>query len=132
MGRIFISAVILVIAVGAFLVFQATSGTSSLVLLPSELMAETRTERIPRVRVGGRVAEPISYVLEPQLELKFLVTDPKGSEVKVPVIYHGVKPDMFEAGRDVIIDGDFEQGTIQAAKVLTQCPSKYEPPQGPK
>ena len=132
MGRIFISAVVLVIAIGAFLVFQATSGTSSLVLLPSQLMAEERTGHLPRVRVGGKIVEPINYAIEPQLELKFFVTDPKGSDVKIPVVYRGIKPDMFEAGRDVIIDGDFDQGVIQASKVLTQCPSKYEPPQGPQ
>jgi cytochrome c-type biogenesis protein CcmE len=34
---------------------------------------------------------------------------------------------MFQAGRDVLIDGDFKNGTIVAAKLQTQCPSKYEP-----
>jgi hypothetical protein len=34
---------------------------------------------------------------------------------------------MFQAGRDVLIDGDFKGGKIIAAKLQTQCPSKYEP-----
>jgi cytochrome c-type biogenesis protein CcmE len=34
---------------------------------------------------------------------------------------------MFQAGRDVLIDGDFKDGKIVAAKLQTQCPSKYEP-----
>jgi cytochrome c-type biogenesis protein CcmE len=46
----------------------------------------------------------------------------------VPVVYYGVRPDMFAPGRDVIIDGNLESGTLQATKLLTQCPSKYEPP----
>ena len=35
---------------------------------------------------------------------------------------------MFTAGRDVIIDGEYKDGVLQAQKLLTQCPSKYEPP----
>ena len=46
----------------------------------------------------------------------------------VPVIYRGLRPDMFTAGRDVIIDGSFENGTVVASSLLTQCPSKYEAP----
>ena len=46
----------------------------------------------------------------------------------VPVVFNGVRPDMFAPGRDVIIDGNFANGTLEATKLLTQCPSKYEPP----
>jgi cytochrome c-type biogenesis protein CcmE len=56
-----------------------------------------------------------------------LVKDPKGTEQVVPVVYQGLKPDMFAAGRDVLIDGDYVGGVIKAAKLQTQCPSKYEP-----
>jgi cytochrome c-type biogenesis protein CcmE len=59
--------------------------------------------------------------------LSFSVKDPKGSEIPVPVVYRGLKPDMFAAGRDVLIDGDYEGSVIKAAKLQTQCPSKYEP-----
>ncbi len=46
----------------------------------------------------------------------------------VPVVYQGLRPDMFEAGRDVIIDGEFKDGVVIASSLLTQCPSKYEAP----
>lgn len=36
------------------------------------------------------------------------------------------KPDMFGAGRDVIVEGSLApDGTIEARQVLTACPSKY-------
>lgn len=82
---------------------------------------------MPRIRIGGRVIDPIDYQLEPQIVLAFRVKDPKGTEDSIPVVYHGLKPDMFVAGRDVIIDNLTTRGTIQATKLLTQCPSKYEP-----
>jgi cytochrome c-type biogenesis protein CcmE len=127
MGRIFISLVAFFIIVGAVLVYQATQGTSSLVLMPSDLISQAHAKDLARIRVGGRVVDPIQYQTEPSFILKFLIKDPKGGEGTIPVEYRGLKPDMFQAGRDVLIDGDFVGGTIQAAKLQTQCPSKYEP-----
>lgn len=46
----------------------------------------------------------------------------------VPVVYQGLRPDMFAVGRDVIIDGEFKDGVVFASSLLTQCPSKYEAP----
>jgi cytochrome c-type biogenesis protein CcmE len=127
MGRVFISLVVFFIVVGAVLVFQATRGTSSLVLMPSELIARAHASDLPRIRVGGRVVDPIQYQTEPVFLLSFSVRDPKGGDAVVPVEYRGLRPDMFQAGRDVLIDGDFVGGVIKAAKLQTQCPSKYEP-----
>jgi len=128
MGKVFISLVVIFIVLGGLLIYQGTQSTSALVLLPSELITQHAGKDMPRVRIGGRVIDPIDYQLEPNLELTFSVTDPKDPNGSVPVVYRGVKPDMFAAGRDVLIDGDYVGGTIQAAKLLTQCPSKYEPP----
>ena len=127
MGRIFLSLVVFFIVVGGVMVYQATQGTSSLVLLPSDLVKQAHAKDLPRIRIGGRVVEPIEYQTEPAFILRFSVEDPKGSQEKVAVVYRGLKPDMFQAGRDVLVDGDFVGGTIQAAKLQTQCPSKYEP-----
>ena len=128
MGRVFISLVGLFMIVGVVLVYQATRGTSSLVLTPTELVAKAAGSGLPRIRVGGKVAEPIAYQTDPKMELRFVVQDPKTADAQgVSVIYEGLKPDMFAAGRDVLIDGDYVGGIIRAAKLQTQCPSKYEP-----
>jgi cytochrome c-type biogenesis protein CcmE len=127
MGRIFVSLVVFFIVMGSVLVYQATQGTSSLVLMPSEVLAKAHASDLPRIRVGGRVVDPIEYQTEPVFLLRFSVRDPQGSETSVPVEYRGLKPDMFQAGRDVLVDGDFRDGKIVAAKLQTQCPSKYEP-----
>jgi cytochrome c-type biogenesis protein CcmE len=60
--------------------------------------------------------------------LRFGVED-AGEEkgVVASVVFENLKPDMFAAGRDVLIDGDYVGGVIRAAKLQTQCPSKYEP-----
>jgi cytochrome c-type biogenesis protein CcmE len=128
MGRIFISFVLGFLVIGGILVYQATQGTSSLIFSPKELLAKGSNSNLQRIRVAGKVSDPIDYKTEPAIELRFLVTDPSDASSTIPVVYRNLKPDMFAAGRDVLIDGDFEGGSILAAKLLTQCPSKYEPP----
>jgi cytochrome c-type biogenesis protein CcmE len=127
MGKVFISLVALFIVCGGALVFQATRGTSSLVLTPSQVLERGSSRDLKRIRVGGRVVDPVNYQTEPAMVLTFSVRNPSGGDEVVPVVYRGLKPDMFAAGRDVLIDGDFAEGTIRAAKLQTQCPSKYEP-----
>ena len=109
--------------------YQATRSTSALVLTPSELVAKASNGDFSRVRVGGKVVAPIDYQVEPSFRLSFGVKDGKegGKETVVPVVYSNVKPDMFAEERDVLIDGDLVDGTLIAAQLQTQCPSKYEP-----
>ena len=140
---------VFVLLVGVLL-YQAKLTATSTMRLPSELAALSPGESMQRVRVAGRVsALPINYETLREdgsgsvLKLSFTLQDPPAKKGKgepaeaeqststgptIPVVYRGVKPDMFAPGRDVIIDGNFEQGTLQATKLLTQCPSKYEPP----
>jgi len=127
MGKVFISLVVVFIVFGGALVYQATRGTSSLVLMPTEVLERGASKDLKRIRVGGRVVDPIQYQTEPKLVLSFNVKNPSDGKGLVPVVYYGLKPDMFAAERDVLIDGDFVGGSIQAAKLQTQCPSKYEP-----
>lgn len=131
-------------AIAGFLLVQANDTGTSTVILPSKLFAGSNNPGdLKRIRVAGRVAaDEISYQVQPSIELRFRLQDPapKKSEQNtlspesfsagpsIPVFYAGIKPDMFAAGRDVIIDGDFVGGVLVASKLLTQCPSKYEPP----
>ncbi len=128
-NRTFIVLVAGMAAVAIFLVFQATRESSSVVLRPTDLVGIEVGRELHRIRVGGKVADaPIEYATEPQMILKFTLTDANDFSALVPVVYEGLKPDMFTAGRDVIIDGEYVGGVLRASKLLTQCPSKYEPP----
>lgn len=116
-------------AVLGVLVFQATKTSSAVVFTPTELVQKGTAQKLYRIRVGGRVADKdINYQLEPEIQLSFFINDPTNPSDTLPVVYKGLKPDMFAPGRDVILDGDLIGGTIRATKLLTQCPSKYEPP----
>lgn len=137
MNRVVVTVILVVLILGALLGYQASKTGLYSVLLPSELLAAVKEEKVnlQRLRVAGRVTDDeINYQVEPKFELRFTIQDPRRhdqipSDVKIPVYYAGLKPDMFAPGRDVIIDGEFVDGTLQAKTLLTQCPSKYEAPQ---
>jgi cytochrome c-type biogenesis protein CcmE len=46
------------------------------------------------------------------------------------VAYRGILPDMFAAGREVVVEGRYGDGALAARQILTSCPSKYEPTAG--
>lgn len=129
--RFTIVAVLFFGVITALLMIRATATGTSVVLTPDEVVA--KKQDLPRVRVVGRVTDraAIDYIRDPRLELHFAVTNPGGSHPDappLPVVYYGLKPDMFAPGRDVILDGEVRNGTFVASTLLTQCPSKYEPP----
>lgn len=131
--KLFISLIITVGLIALILTVQATLGSASSVYTPSQLVRDAgpvdQPRAIHRVRIAGRVSDdPISYIVEPSIELKFSVVDRENPAERLPVVYRNLKPDMFAAGRDVLIDGDFVEGVFEASSLLTQCPSKYEPP----
>jgi cytochrome c-type biogenesis protein CcmE len=130
MNRNFLGILLAFVLLGGLLVFQSTRQSSALVLNPSDLAKEPPEAKKSRIRVAGKVAkDSIDYRLQPAIELNFIVEDREGGgSGAIPVVYKGLKPDMFEPGRDVLIDGAFSNGKIEASKLLTQCPSKYEPP----
>ncbi len=135
MNKLFLSIIAVFVVLSALLLFQASKAGTSVVMLPTEVLAKANQEQtLSRIRVAGRVADAeVNYIVEPNFELKFFIENPPKPGVEsqagiLAVVYQGIKPDMFAPGRDVIIDGEFRGGTLYASKLLTQCPSKYEPP----
>jgi cytochrome c-type biogenesis protein CcmE len=58
-------------------------------------------------------------------DVNFTMTD---GQTTLPVSYHGVIPDTFVEGADVVVKGslDTTSGTFHADELLAKCPSKYE------
>lgn len=82
-----------------------------------------------RVRVEGKVTEdPIHWDVR-NLALAFVIGD---GQFRIPVRYKGVKPDMFQTGADVIVEGRIgHDGVLIASALLTKCPSKYQEEKSP-
>lgn len=128
--RFFIALLVVFLGLSA-LVYAGVSGTKQSVVTVHELLESGSGRR--NVRLGARVTEdPIDYRTNPDFLLQFSVRDIEQDKPEaagsIPVEYHQMMPNTLQAGRDVILEGDFEDGRFVARSVLTQCPSKYEPP----
>lgn len=128
MNRVFISLIVLFVGLGAILIVQAMQTSTARVFTPSELARHR--DAVRRIRVVGKVApQELEYQTEPTIRLSFHIQDPEGEHQEtVRVEYDKLMPDMFAPGRSVIIDGEYTGSVVRAESLMTQCPSKYEPP----
>jgi cytochrome c-type biogenesis protein CcmE len=94
-----------------------------------ELQQKLTTLKGEPIRVAGKVTEdPIAWDVR-SLSLAFVIGD---DQSRVPVRYTGVKPDMFQKGVDVIVEGRIGQdGVLIASVLMTSCPSKYQEEKSP-
>ena len=80
--------------------------------------------RSGRARVHGAVA--LDGVDSRPADL-FASFDLVGASGRLPVEYKGPVPDLFQPGREVVVEGvRDDRGIFQADVLLTKCASKYE------
>jgi cytochrome c-type biogenesis protein CcmE len=77
------------------------------------------------LRVNGKVADGSIQRLPSGQDVRFVMTDGQST---LPVAYHGIIPDTFVEGADVVVEGAMNpsSGTFEAHNLLAKCPSKYE------
>jgi cytochrome c-type biogenesis protein CcmE len=79
-------------------------------------------------RVNGKVEAGTIVRLPTGQDVTFVMTDGRST---LPVVYHGIVPDTFVDGADVVVEGSLTPGgTFQASTLLAKCPSKYEAADG--
>jgi cytochrome c-type biogenesis protein CcmE len=130
--RFLVGALLLVAAVG-YLMVTGVQQTGMYYLTIAEFRERKADLVNEGVRVAGRVQPgSVTRQMTPKgEELTFrlgdFTTDGEPGE-PIPVYFLGVTPDMFKdaGGSDVIVEGTYRDGRLQAQTVLTQCPSKYE------
>ncbi len=137
-----------VVAAVLFLIFTATAKESHFFITVSELNALNTEDRSKPLVLSGAVdGETVLYdASTPELQftvvdipadmtevekqgglalvLQKAVNDP--SAQRIPVIYHGVKPDLLKNDVQVIMSGSMgDDGRFYADDLLLKCPSKY-------
>ena len=92
----------------------------------------TILQSAPRIRLAGRVV-PGSIHRDPRTStVRFQVWQPLdgtsgGFSAPVSVRYHGMVPDTFRDGAEVVLEGDLSaDGIFRAETLLAKCPSRYE------
>jgi len=124
-GKFLVAGLAVIIAVGYIGYSGLRSGTLTYVT-PSELVAKPELAD-KDLRLAGRVTDKPVRRDPANLRLEFTLGD---GRVVVPVIYHGVVPDAFKNGADVVVEGRYKSGVFAADKLLAKCPSKYLPARG--
>ena len=124
--RFIIGACIIATSV-AYLIYTGVRETSAYYLTIDEFLARREAVANEGIRVAGRVGAQSVEWNASTLDLHFRLASFDGHD-GIDVAYHGVLPDMFAEGRDVIVEGTYSpHGTLHARTLLTSCPSKYEP-----
>ena len=111
-------------ALAIFLVYTSIAGGGNPSIQPSALPGHKG-----QVQLAGRVVGPVRGDAHAG-GLRFALRDVGGTRAtEVPVVYTGSVPDLFRAGRDIVLQGRLRKGTFVAdpGTMITKCPSKYSP-----
>ena len=117
---------VVIVAAVAYLLLSGTTASAVYFLTVPEVQQQWSAlqQAAHPIRIAGPVtADPIHWEVR-QLALAFSIGE---GEARLPVQYKGVKPDMFQAGVSVIVEGRIGQdGVLHASLLMTSCPSKYQ------
>ncbi len=105
----------------AFLGFGLTAFQKT--LTPYLTFDEARKSRGVVQVMGGLDKESDRYDTVKET-LHFELIDPAGA--RMPVAYRGTKPANFKDAISIVAIGRFQDGRIEAEKLLVKCPSKYQ------
>jgi cytochrome c-type biogenesis protein CcmE len=116
-------------ALAIFVVYTAIAGAGVPQILPSKVHQYAGKSV---VLVGTVVATRGDAHTAAGMHL--VLRDPNGGGGRVPVVYHGSVPDLYEVGRVVVVNGKLTGGRFLAdnGSLSTKCPSKYAPAKSPK
>jgi cytochrome c-type biogenesis protein CcmE len=113
-----------VLGVAAGLVLWSLNDNLVFFYSPSQV-AEKKPGPERRFRLGGLVVQ--GSLQKNGQEVRFRITDLKG---ELPVVYHGLLPDLFREGQGVIAEGALgPDGVFVAREVLAKHDEKYMPPE---
>ena len=122
--KFIIGSVGIVLALG-YLIATSISTTSKFFLTVDELAVAGTLYHGEGLKVKGTVVNgSISRNPDNSLDVSFKIEE---KQSMLPVVYKGITPDMFEDGREVVVEGTLgHDGVFHANTLLTSCPSKYE------
>jgi len=127
--RRFVVGATLIAAAVSYLVYAGIRTTSMYYFDMDEFLAQRQAHVGEALRVKGWVRAGSMHWDARTNELAFELAHQDNS-APVPVSYRGILPDMFAEGREVVIEGRWQDGALTARQIMTSCPSKYEPAPG--
>jgi cytochrome c-type biogenesis protein CcmE len=127
--RRFIVGAVVIAAAVSYLVYAGIRTTSMYYFDVDEFLSRREAHVGEPLRVHGWVRSGTMQWDAKTNDLAFEIAR-KDDSGATPVVYQGVLPDMFAEGREVVIEGRWQDGRLAAHQIMTSCPSKYEPAPG--
>ncbi len=108
-----------------YLILSGVKQTGLQYMSVTELATLSQAPKSGGFRLDGKVAPGSVVYDQREPRLSFKMTDGKEA---IGVVYEGLMPDAFAAGREVVVEGTYRHAdrTLVASKLVTKCPSKYE------
>ncbi len=120
--KLSVAGIVLAAALG-YLVYAAVDAAEPTYMSIDAFLADAAKHIDQRVRLRGTVAQENLVINPEELTASFYLVGEKRS---LPVRYSGVLPNLFAAGREVIVRGKMgEDGVFKVDELLAKCPSKY-------
>jgi cytochrome c-type biogenesis protein CcmE len=123
----------LAVLLGGALVWMAIGGSLETYAGPAQVKLGDETYRLNGVVSTGAPANAAAQAISAE-GVRFRVQDQEDASKTVQVLYRGVVPDTFQAGREIVVTGKMEGGTFVAKRdtLLTKCPSKFQTKKSPE
>lgn len=119
---VWLSLTALAILGGVIFIFSALNQSMMYFVNPTELL--TKSTNTP-LRLGGMVEKGSIQRTTQDMKINFNVTD---FTTTIPVVYHGITPDLFQEGQGVVADGTWDGSVFIATKILAKHDENYMPP----
>ena len=119
-----------VVAALGFLIYTGLSDNMVYYYHVDEFLGKAASLRGENIKVNGKVLD--GSIQKQQMDYQFVIHGAINNTIDVS--YHGVVPDTFKAGSDVVVEGTYDPDTrvFHATTLLAKCPTKYEPQQQAK
>ncbi|MDH4246790.1 MAG: cytochrome c maturation protein CcmE [Deltaproteobacteria bacterium] len=92
---------------------------------PAEILADPARFQGKTVRIGALVVKESTQFNPEKMLLSFKVTEDNTNSI--PVVFAGVKPDLFREGQGVVVEGKLDgQGVFQASNLLVKHSEEYK------
>jgi len=116
-GGIIIAAILIGVAYQSF-------ETTVFFHTPAELLADPGDFQGRTLRIGALVERGSTHWDAQRVELRFRVTEDNSNFI--PVVFAGVKPDMYREGQGVVVEGRLDsEGVFRANSVLVKHSEDY-------
>jgi cytochrome c-type biogenesis protein CcmE len=123
---VFIVVCLAALGLGIWLVLRALNSNIAFFLSPSDVAAK---QAVPgkTFRVGGLVETGSLKQEQDGLTIHFSITDTAN---RVPVVYKGIRPDLFKEGRGCVAQGRLgPDGVFHADLIMAKHDENYMPPE---